>query len=55
MLGGHLFPKLFGDASAVDPAVVTRAALEALGDHLGIKQDPVECVTSIHQVGYGTA
>lgn len=53
MLGGHLFPQLFGDAGVVDPNVVTKAALEALQDHLGIKQDPVECITSIHQVSFG--
>ena len=50
MLGGHLFFKLYGDANKVDATVMTKAALESLQDHLGIKDIPIECITSIHQV-----
>lgn len=49
MLGGHRFPQVFGDADSVDTAVVTKAALETLQDHLGIKEDPVECISSIQK------
>ena len=49
MLGGHLFFKLYGDANKVDATVMTKAALESLQDHLGIKDIPIECITSIHQ------
>ncbi|KAL5499828.1 hypothetical protein EMCRGX_G011291 [Ephydatia muelleri] len=49
MLGGHLFTQLLGDADKIDTAVVTTAALETLQDHLGIKDKPIECFTSIHR------